>query len=207
MQITVYYDAVLVNVLSAEQGNEKLVIEYKGQEVLLATTSEHAAKLEHQVQSGQIKNAIGAAILFPRKATGETPAYYFTIYSDPTLRRAFELDTFEYHADDYNVNCLGWKNERNPFGFLAPKGLIPGKDGNFITDGTEAFDLDVPYQFTNLCTSMGSDTVSVLRDFIATACQLHDTPELPRADFFSSKGQKAEKLIAQYFDLAYRKKD
>jgi len=207
VRVSVYYDTVLVKVLLENKDNERLVIKYNGQEIYLPTTYDHAYELQAQLDSGKLTGQIGAARLVAGKAIGIPPVYYFEKYLDQTLRRNFEIDTFDYTADGYNVNCIGWRNQQNPAGFLAPKGVIPGIDGNFITDGTESFELDVPYQFTNLCTSMGSDTVSLLRDFIATACQIYDTPELPRADFYSSKGPEAEKLIAQYLDLVYQKKN
>lgn len=202
--ITVYFDAFLVGVLSGGEDSERLVIEYNGEEISLPADTEYAHALQKRLHSGEIPGRKGAARLMSRDAIGQPIRYAFDLYPDQTLNRAFELDTFEYTADGYNVNCIGWRNEVNPAGFLGPKGVIPGLQGNFITDGTESFEIDVPYQFTNLCTRMGSDTVSVFQDFMATACRIANTPELPRADFLQSKGTAAEELLARYFDEAYK---
>jgi hypothetical protein len=204
VHITVYFDAFLVGVLSSSKESEKLVIEYNGQKISLPTDQDYAHALQKRLHSGDIPGRRGAARLMSRNAVGLPVRYDFDIYPDQTLTRVFELDIFDYTADGYNVNCIGWRNEQNPAGFLAPKGVIPGVHGNFVTDGTESFEIDVPYQFTNLCTSMGSDTVSVFRDFMATACRITSTPELPRADFLTSKGPELEKLLTRYLEAAYK---
>lgn len=204
MYITVYFDAFLVGVLSGGEKSERLVIEYNGKEISLPIDPDDAHELQKRLHAGELPGRKGAARLMSRDAVGLPIRYGFSPYPDQTLTRAFELDTFDYTADGYNVNCIGWKNDSNPAGFLGPKGVIPGVDGNFVTDGTEGFEIDVPYQFTNLCTSMGSDTVSVFRDFMATACQIASTSELPRADFLASKGPEAEALIARYLEAAYK---
>ena len=203
MYTTVYFDAFLVGVLSGGEGSERLVIEYNGEEISLPADPEHARQLQKRLHDGDIPGRKGAARLMPRDAVGRPIRYTFSPYPDQSLCRAFELDTFEYHADGYNANCIGWRNDKNPAGFLAPKGVFPGLEGNFITDGTESFAVDVPYQFTNLCTGLGSDTVSVFRDFMATACRIVSTPELPRADFLQSRGGEAENLLARYLEAAY----
>ena len=203
--ITIYYDAFLVDVLSGDKDGERLVIEYRGEEISLPADPDCVQTLQKRLRTGDLPGKKGAARLMPREAVGLPIRYSFDIYPDQTLTRVFDLDTFEYHADGYNVNCLGWRNEQNPAGFLGPKGVFPGVHGNFVTDGTENFDVDVPYQFSNLCTGMGSNTISVFRDFMATACRLYHTPDLPRADFLNSVGSEAEALLARYFELAYRK--
>lgn len=204
MYITVYFDALLVGVLSSGDDSERLIIEYNGEEISLPIDPDDAHQLQKRLHAGEIPGRRGAARLLSRDAVGLPIRYGFSPYPDQTLTRFYELDSFDYTSDGYNVNCIGWRNNSNPAGFLGPKGVIPGVDGNFVTDGTEAFEIDVPYQFTNLCTSMGSDTVSVFRDFMATACKISSTSELPRADFLSSKGPDAEALIARYLETAYK---
>ena len=207
MYITVYFDAFLVGVLSGGKDSERLVIEYNGEELSLPIDTDDAHRLQKQLHAGELPGRKGAARLMSRDAVGLPIRYSFFPYPDQTLKRAFELDAFDYTADGYNVNCIGWRNDSNPAGFLGPKGVIPGVDGNFVTDGTESFEIDVPYQFTNLCTGMGSDTVSVFRDFMATACKIASTPELPRADFLKSKGPEAEALILRYLEAAYKREE
>jgi hypothetical protein len=205
VRVRVYYDASLIGVLSGGEDSERLLLEYAGQEISLPADPDNAHRLREMLHAGHGPTPKGAARLITGKADGTPPRYCFDIYPDQTLQRAPELDVFEYNPDVYNVNCIGWRNELNPSGFLAPKGIIPGEQGHFISDSTESFAVDIPYEFTNLCTELKQTPVSVLRDFIANACALRHTTALPRGDGFASQGEEAETMITRYLERVYRK--
>ena len=205
MRVHVYYDAQLIRILSDNGNGNALLVEYGGQEIILPADPVHASQMHKALQSGVFSKPTGAARLIARRADGTPIRYYFEIYPDQTLKRAPELDVFEYSPEKYNANCIGWRNALNPAGFLAPKGIIPGEQGNFISDSAESFEVDVPYEFTDLCTRLRCDPVIVLRDFVAHACRLKNTASLPRGDGLTSQGEAAEELIARYLEQVYGK--
>lgn len=104
------------------------------------------------------------------------------------------------------MNSIGWRNEANPNGFLAARGIIPGKEGRFISDSTEPYTVNIPFDFVEIATRLKQDPVDILKNFIADVCQLHSTDELPRADGFNSRGMEAEKKAREYLKQAYRLK-
>lgn len=206
MRVNVYYDARLIHVLADEDGEGyTLKVVYNGETLSLSADPFCARRLVNQFSSGGVSECRGAARLVTRNATGMPARYCFDVYPDQTLQRAPELDVFEFHPQGYNVNGIGWRNALNPSGFLAPKGVIPGEQGHFISDSTETVEVDVPYEFTDLCTSLGREPVKVLRDFVAGACRLQNTAAMPRADGLASQGIEAETLIARYLELVYKK--
>ena len=106
------------------------------------------------------------------------------------------------------MNSIGWRNEANPNGFLAARGIIPGKEGRFISDSTTPYTVNIPFDFVEIATRLKQDPVVMLKNFMADVCQLHSTDELPRADGLNSKGTEAEKKAREYLKQAYRlKKD
>lgn len=205
MQINTYYDLRLNRVLSSDSKGHRLLMDYNAQELSLQTTAADAEQLLALMKSAAFPGHVGLARLIKGKANGIPGYYRFDPYPDQTLRRAPELDVFEYQPEGYNVNCIGWRCETNPAGFLAPRGIIPGVQGHFISDSTESFAVDVPYEFTDLCTRLHRNPVAVLRDFIANASKLHHTNALPRGDGFASHGHEAEALLARYLELVYQK--
>ena len=55
---------------------------------------------------------------------------------------------------------------------------------------------------------MKTDPATLLKIFIADACNLQSTPELPRADGFSGRGIEALRKARDYLRTAWRlKKD
>lgn len=211
MKPTLYYDACLKGI--TQSGNEiQLIIEYQGKELHLPADPGNAHQYEKRMKTqGNETGFIGLARLVRRRASGNHHPkifYRFDAYSDQSLRRAFDLDDYEYFDNNYNLNCIGWRNEKNPDGFLAPRGIIPGESGHFVSDSTEKYLLAVPFEFIELATRMKTDPTMLLKHFIADACHLQSTPELPRADGFSSRGNEAVKKARDYLRTSWRlKKD
>lgn len=211
MRPTLYYDARLKGI--SQSGNEiRLVIEYRGEEIHLPADPGNAHQYDKRLKaSGNEAGFIGLARLVRRRSSGNhrpRTVYRFDAYSDQSLRRAFDLDDYEYLDNNHNLNCIGWRNEKNPDGFLAPRGIIPGESGRFVSDSTEKYQLAVPFEFIELATRMKTDPVTLLKQFIADACHLQSSPELPRADGFSSRGNEAVRKARDYLRASWRlKKD
>ena len=212
MRPTLYYDARLKGVATAGNGENRLDIEYRGRELSLPADPANALHYEKRLNtSGADAVIIGLARLIRKKPQGGNRPrlfYRFDAYVDQSLRRAFELDDYEFIDSDYNINCIGWRNDKNPDGFLAPRGIIPGEGGRFVSDNTAKHAVAIPFEFIELATRMKTDPVSVIQLFIADVCHLQNTPELPRADGFSSRGTETSRKAQDYLRQAWRlKKD
>ncbi len=209
---SLYYDARLKSVILTANG-ERFVIEYQGKDLFLAADSANAAYYDKLLKQHEKEETglIGLVSQVRQKKGNNSRGrgfYRFDAYPDQTLRRAFELDDFDYFDEDHNLNSVGWRNKANPDGFLAAKGVIPGKEGRFISDSTEIYPVNIPFEFVEIATRLKQDPVALLKNFMADVCQLHSSDDLPRADGLSSKGPEAEKKAREYLKLAYKlKKD
>ena len=212
MRPSLYYDARLKSV-NLTAGNERLVINYQGTELLLPADTTNAAHYGKLLKENTMENKTLIGLVSQvRMKTGNrsrTRGFYrFEAYPDQTLRRAFELDDYDYFNEGHNMNSIGWRNQTHPNGFLAARGIIPGSEGRFISDRTEFYSVNIPFEFVEIATRLQQDPVTLLKNFMADVCQLHSSKELPRADGFNSKGPEAEKKASEYLKLAYRlKKD
>lgn len=211
MRSTLYYDARLKGLRTTPNG-QRLLIDYQGRELLLAADAGHLQQCEKYLALPENRHGlIGLARLVRRKNAGHSrskPLYRFDAYCDQSLRRAFDLDDYEPIGHGHNLNCIGWRNDTHPDGFLAPRGIIPGKAGRFVSDNTEAYTVCIPIEFAELAARMKTDPVSLLQGFMADVCQLQHSPELPRADQLASRGTEAVRKARDYLRLAWRlKKD
>ena len=208
---TLFYDAELRSV-SITENSAQLTVAYLGRDTTLPADPNNAAYCRRLLETREEgKPIFGLARLIQRKQTG-TPRskalYRFDPYVDQTLRRAFDLDAFEFSRETHNANCVGWRNAKYPDGFLAPKGLIPGQHGRFVSSSTQDVPVAVPLEFFELCVRMKSDPETVLKSFIADICNLNSTPELPRADGSIHNGVEARRKAREYLRQAWRlKKD
>ena len=210
MRPSLYYDARLKSVILSANG-ERFVIEYQGKDLFLPADSANAAHYDTLLKKNEKEgnSLIGLVSLVRRKNGNSSRSrgfYRFDAYPDQSLRRAFELDDFDYIDENHNLNSIGWRNEANRDGFLAARGIIPGKDGRFISDRTEPYCVHIPFEFVEIATRLKQDPVTLLKNFMADVCQLHSSNELPRADGFSSKGPEAEKKASDYLKQAYKQK-
>lgn len=208
---TLFYDSELLST-SVTGNNAQFVIRYHGEEITLAGDASNLAFCEKFIKNNPSNTpVIGLARLIQRKGFGSARnrgAYRFDPYIDQSLRRAFDLDSFEFSRETHNSNCIGWRNSKHPDGFLAPKGLVPGQHGRFISSSTQDIPVAIPLEFVELCSRMRVEPESVLKTFIADLCHLTGGAELPRADGFSNRGGDAERKARDYLKQAWRlKKD
>lgn len=201
MQGTQYFDARLLEVSATGE----LVIAYQGSTLRLSGYPRSDGKPDEY--TAQKIGQIGVATFVAK--TEHSPEFYrFEPYGDQTLRRAFELDVFErpnrpgIGLDGVNVETIGWRNETEPDGFLAPRGIVPGSNG-FIADETTNITIGIPPEFYDLCAEVKRQPEEVLRGFIADAADLNSYLNCPRADGYSSNGSDERMMARDYFERAY----
>lgn len=213
-QPVMYYDARLIDVVRDPDvhGSDRLVFEYQGQTVEQPTLTGAAEKAEQDKAEGRpVRVGVSEVgqIGFVMQVGNEDRQfrqYRFDAYIDQSLRRAFDLDPFAHLAAPFpafNMERIGWRNSLCPDGFLAPAGIIPGEDGRFIEDSTEALELAVPQEFADLCKQYKLTPEAVLRGFIADAAELRNFVREPRADGYSSNGSDERRLAGEYLERAY----
>ena len=122
-------------------------------------------------------------------------AYYFRAYVEPSLRRAFELDTA---AGD-----RGWRCDARPDGFLAPPQVIPGEGGRFVPDQTVQVTVNVPTEFVRECRRVQRDPKQVREGFIGDAAGIQNYVNNPRADRFGSNGSDERDMAEAWIQRAY----
>lgn len=201
MQATQYFDARLVEVSTTAE----LVIEYQGSTLRLPGYPRTDGRPDEFTirEIGQT----GIAMFVAR--TEHSPEFYrFEPYGDQTMRRAYELDVFArpdqpgIGFDGYNGEAIGWRNEAQPEGFLAPRGIVPGANG-FIADETANITIGIPPEFCDLCVQVKRSPEDVLRGFIADAAGLNSYLNCPRADGYSSNGSDERMMARDYFERAH----
>jgi hypothetical protein len=116
----------------------------------------------------------------------------FAPYLDPSLRRCPHLDTAKH---------VGWANDRQPGGWLAPRGLTPGVDGRFVRDETDPLKVMAPPEFLELCRLYRSSPKAVLQRFMADASAIEDTRAEPRADRYNRTSASATAFAEDYLNL------
>jgi hypothetical protein len=211
-QPVAFFNARFTGIATEEGGDNYLVFEYQGQEMRQPTFPGSG----NTELSARAVGKFGVVVRVDWQTEGrDFPHYRFDAYLDQSLRRAFELDVFEatppvgsasYSDGELtrcNVERIGWRNSLCPDGFLAPAGIIPGTDGRFIQDETEALTIDIPPEFVSLCDEYKSTPMQVLRGFIADAASLHNYMAEPRADGYSSNGSDERMLAYDYIERAY----
>ena len=124
----------------------------------------------------------------------EAGAWCFRPYLDPTLRRRPELD---------DAQAIGWSNRRQPGGWTAPRGLVPGAAGRFVEDATAPVLLDVPAEFFNLARECRTSAEVLLRGFISDACAIFDNAAEPRADRYHRTSDAATAAAEDYINAAW----
>lgn len=211
MKSTLFYDSELLSV-SMTGSDAQLIIKYQGQEIVLQGESSNAIYCQKLLEKQESNTPlIGLTRLIQRKSSNSSRnknGYRFDPYVDQTLRRAFDLDVYEFSRETHNTNSIGWRNAKYPDGFLAPKGLVPGLQGRFISSSTQDVPVAVPLEFFELCIRIRSDPETVLKSFIADVCHLSSTPELPRADANMSSGTETKRKARDYLRQAWHlKKD
>lgn len=189
----VLYDVTLVGIQEVASGKIQ-VVECGGETA------------EVPCPSGTTSELIGRrGYLTPHWESIDAPASTFTAYMDQTLRRAVELDAPDHHAlrEGRRPDVVGWRCDAKPQGFRAPAGLVPGRDGAFVSDDTAAVVLRVPRELRVLANDHRVGVDEFLRAFMADVCDIRNTYANPRADGLSSNGSDERDLAEQWFQRAF----
>lgn len=205
MKTQTFFDAVLLDICADDQ----LLFEYLGQPERKPIAPGLGALAQSKDGPRPLwcdfigKRGVVRSTRYPDGAGGSF--YRFEPYQDQSLRRAFELDIPVCDGDHFHRNspCIGWRNQRHPGGFLAPPGLLPGRNGDFVEDLSECHSLCVPLEFRLLCERHGMSPQAVLQGFMADAAQLRNLLSFPRADGLSSNGSDERLLAGNYLERTY----
>lgn len=133
---------------------------------------------------------------------GENDEPTFRPYSETRLRRWPEHD-FAGDPDKGIEPFWSWRLIGSDQRINCKPHFIPGKDGRFIADETEALTIDLPPEFVQMCAGRSLEPELVLRGFIADLCRLQNYVINPREDGYSSNGSDERMMAEQWFDRAY----
>ncbi|WP_061291191.1 hypothetical protein [Azotobacter vinelandii] len=128
-------------------------------------------------------------------------AIVFRAYRDRSLRRVPDLDAFAGPGHE-GKSLIGWVCDAQPDGFLAPPGIIPGDDGQFVADEAIPITLRVPPEFVRECHQVRMTPQEVLRSFVGDLAGI-EAGAAPRADHYSSNGSDERMLAQAWLDRAH----
>lgn len=191
----------LLDVQPDPNGFESLIVEYQGHTRTVVGGSRWNEK------NSRDEVGLVGYIVSVNRISGMTPegACYFRAYIDPSLRRAPEFDILDapLSMDGRQLEMIGWRCDRWPKGFLAPIGIIPGKDGAFVSDETVAVTLRIPPEFIRECRGVQRSPEEVLRGFIGDLAGIQNYTNNPRADGYTSHGSDERDYAENWLDRAY----
>lgn len=198
------HNVLLVDVRQSESGQEVLTIEHQGvkrelpgggrwSEFSLRSIGRygHLVPMSPPPVDPTVPESISSSL--------DVRGSYFRPYPDPSLRRLFDLD---YVGSDGKTNA-GWVCDSRPNGFYAPSGLIPGTDGNFVSDQTVEVTLRVPPEFVRECRRVQRSPEELLRGFVADAAGIQNYVNCPREDKYSSNGSDERDMAEAWINRAY----
>lgn len=130
---------------------------------------------------------------------------YFRPYIDQSLRRVPDLDhgCLEANLTGGEPNVIGWYCDARPGGFRAPVGLIPGEEGGFVPDNTQAVVLRLPPEFLRECQRVQMKPENLLRSFVADLAGIQNLAACPRADRYSSGGSDEREMASEWLERAH----
>ncbi|MBX8557101.1 hypothetical protein K5D56_21785 [Pseudomonas cichorii] len=157
---------------------------------------------------------VGYVVPAPNKPDEEPGAVFFRPYQDQSLRRVYELDStneaFQLVPLNFGIyphhraHCVcGWRCDSRPDGFLAPAGLVPGANGEFVHDETDVVSVRIPPEFSREALRHQMKTVELLESFIGDLAGIHNFANKPRADRYGSNGSDERMLASNWLDRAH----
>ncbi|POA73651.1 MULTISPECIES: hypothetical protein [unclassified Pseudomonas] len=191
--------------LSDDGATPQLIVEYQGkQHVLRATRSVNESDI------GKMGYVLPSKFL----SAAEHGAMIFRAYQDQSLRRVYELDTTN---DEFQMVPLnhgkwphhrahsqcGWRCDSRPTGFLAPAGLVPGANGEFVPDETEVVSVRIPPEFEWEARRHQMKPADLLESFIGDLAGIQNYGSNPRADRFGSNGSDERMLAEHWLERAH----
>lgn len=193
----ILHNVRLADSIAGPDGNVQLIVEMNGETTSLPSPNKWDEKWSRRDvgRVGLVRHA--------RQAHGD--GFYFNAYTEPSLRRAPELDLLDArpHEDGRLAPIIGWRCDQQPYGFRAPLGLIPGKEGNFIADETVAVTLRVPPEFILECRLVQSDPKTVLENFVGDLAGIMNWADTPRADHYGSNGSDERMYAEQWLQRTH----
>lgn len=192
----------LIDVQPAEDGHERLTIEYGGTTRELLGGGRFREEWSRR-EVGKFGCVVPASPLTPDTPIG---ACYFRSYMDQSLRRVPELDLADKWAlsgQRATACTVGWVCEARPQGFLAPAGLVPGERGQFVPDETVEVTFRVPPEFVRECHRVQMSPEEVLRSFAGDLAGIHNLVACPRADGYGSNGSDERDKAEEWLDRAH----
>lgn len=203
------HNVTLVDAQPADDGKSALLtVEYQGSQQVLRGDCWFGDSSRSDI--GQV----GYVIPVPNRPDPEPGAVFFRPYQDQSLRRVYELDSTneEYQLVPLNLgiyphhraDCVcGWRCDSRPEGFLAPAGLVPGANGEFVHDETEVVSVRIPPEFSREARRHQMKPVELLESFIGDLAGIHNFANKPRADRYGSNGSDERMLASNWLDRAH----
>lgn len=190
-----FHNVRLLGISCGDDGNVMLTMEVQGETVRTKTS------IPFQPDSRWNAEQVGKVGMLRSEYLLDAPGFTtsFAAYPDQTLRRAPELDPTRRRG----LYVTGWRCAARPRGFLAPAGLIPGENGQFVESFTTTITLEVPEEFMRLAREHQSSADGLLRGFIADVCGLQSYVSCPRADGYTSNGSDERMLAQDWLERAY----
>ncbi|HCE0607755.1 MULTISPECIES: hypothetical protein [Pseudomonas] len=191
--------------LSEDGVTPQMIVEYQGKQHVLRAT-----RPVYEKDIGKVGYVLPSQ--FPSAA--EYGSTIFRAYQDQSLRRVYELDTTndEYHMVPLNhgkwphhrahLQC-GWRCDSRPTGFLAPAGLVPGANGEFVPDETEVVSVRIPPEFEWEARRHQMKAADLLESFIGDLAGIQNYANKPRADRFGSNGSDERMLAENWLERAH----
>lgn len=188
--VVTIHNVLLVDVQPGEGGFEKLVVERNEERHELLSGGRWNEEWSRR-DVGRHGHLVPATPI----ASGLPPgSCYFRPYVDPSLRRVPELD---------GADGAGWLCDTRPQGFIAPHGLLPGANGDFVVDRTIEVMVKVPPEFVRECERVQLTPQQVLQGFMADAAGIQNYVNCPRADGFGSNGSDERDMADAWLERAY----
>lgn len=197
----VLHNVRLVDVREGQDQLELMQIEYHGVTHELATNRRWNPEYS--------RSSVGRwGHLLPQQGGSEVNfarGFVFRAYLDQTLRRVPALDVqVDHNAAHGQVPALiGWRCDARPRGFRAPIGLVPGAEGDFVSDGTVAVEVRVPPEFVREAQRVQLTAEQLLKSFIGDLAGISNFVARPRADGYGSNGSDERDLAEQWLERAH----
>ncbi len=199
----IIHNVMLVDVRQGEDGHDVLIIEHQGVKRELPGSGRFSAQFS-MGRVGRVGCLYPMAMPVPGqgmdlRARLDVRGCVFREYVEPSLRRVVELDQVEGDGKA----LAGWVCDAHPEGFLAPAGLTPGTNGQFVRDETIEVTLRIPPEFVRECRRVQLSPQELLRGFVGDAAGIQNYVNNPRADGYGSNGSDEREMAEAWIERAY----
>lgn len=204
------HNITLLDIQPGEDGKSILTVEYQGTQAVLCGSHWNEA---YRCEIGQVGYTVPAKP-YASSLPGDPAVVHFRAYADQSLRRVYELDCTNDESQLVSLNSgvlphhrahriCAWRCDAQPYGFMAPAGLVPGPDGRFIIDETDIVSVRVPPEFVREARRVQMKPVDLLESFIGDVSGIHNFKNNPRADRFGSNGSDERDMAGAWLERAH----